>query len=77
MEKSSKPEGKIIEVDFKEKRALFKFGYYTNLQQALEIQKKLHDVLDDIYECTDDYEIRFKAKLLFEQLVGKLIDGKY
>jgi hypothetical protein len=70
-----KPEGKIIEVDFRQKKVLFKFGYETHIQKTLQLEQKLCSCLDDLYELTDDPDIRYKAKLLFEQLVNKLLDG--
>lgn len=69
------PKGKIIEVDFVNKKLLFKFGYYTNLQMVLELEKKLESAYQDICEITEDADIRYKSKLLFKQLIDKLIDG--
>lgn len=69
------PDGEIIEVDFKQKRKLFKFGYYTNLQQARLIEEKLNEVYRLIEETSTSHETISRSKIVFKQIVERIENG--
>lgn len=60
--------GKVIEVDFKEKRVDFTFQYRVHLKKMKELEEKLSELHLLIYDITKSNGVSNSIKKTFEEI---------